>query len=105
MNVEFIAQIYDINSILIASYVPTNSTGRTYKFKGGEFLIEESIHIPDYLTNGEYRLKIDITQRNIEYLAIIPNMATLVKRDKISEYTGAELNNRNIGYIFIDEHK
>ena len=105
MNVEFIAQIYDINSVLIASYVPTNSSGRIYKFKSGEFSIEESIHLPDYLTNGEYRLKLDITQRNIEYLAIIPNMATLVKRDKISEFTGAEMNNRNIGYIFIDEHK
>lgn len=103
MNVEFIAQIYDVNSILIASYVPTNSTGRYYKFDNGEFLIKESINIPNSLTNGEYRLKLDITQRNIEYLAIIPNVATLVKRDKISKFTGAELNNRNIGYFFIDE--
>ncbi len=103
MNVEFIAQIYDVNSIMIASYVPTNSTGRYYKFDRGEFLIKESIFLPSSLTNGEYRLKLDITQRNIEYLAIIPNVATLVKRDKISKYTGAELNNRNIGYFFIDE--
>ena len=105
MNVEFIAQIYDVNSNLIASYVPTNSTGRYYKFEGGKFRIQESIHIPTSLTNGEYRLKLDITQRNIEYLAIIPNLVTLVKRDKISEFTGAELNNRNIGYFFIDEKK
>lgn len=105
MNVEFIAQIYDINSIMIASYVPTNSTGRYYKFEGGKFQMKESIYIPKSLTNGEYRLKLDITQRNIEYLAIIPNVATLVKRDKISDYTGAELNNRNIGYFFIDEKK
>ena len=103
MNVEFIAQIYDVNSILIASYVPTNSSGRIYKFEAGKFLIEESIVIPSFLTNGEYRLKIDITQRNIEYLAIIPNLATLIKRDKISDYTGAELTNKNTGYIFIDE--
>ena len=90
MNVEFIAQIYDVNSVLIASYIPTNSTGHYYKFEAGNFTIKETIQIPDSLTNGEYRLKIDITQRNIEYLAIIPNLATLVKRDKISEFTGAE---------------
>ena len=105
MNVEFIAQIYDTNSLLIASFVPTNSTGRLYKFESGKFLIEESIAIPSSLTNGEYRLKIDITQRNIEYLAIIPHLATLVKRDKISEFTGAELTNKNIGFFFIDEQK
>lgn len=103
MNVEFIAQIYDANSLLIASYVPTNSSGRIYKFENGKFSIEETIHIPSSLTNGEYRLKIDITQRNIEYLAIIPNLVTLVKRDKISVFTGTELNNKNSGYFFIDE--
>jgi len=105
MNVEFIAQIYDCNSILIASYVPTNSTGRYYKFDSGEFIIHELLSIPDTLTNGEYRLKIDLTLRNIEYLAIIPKLAIFVKKDKISKYTGAELTNMNIGYIFIDEQK
>ena len=103
MNVEFIAQIYDINMNLIASYVPTNSTGRYYKFNSGDFTIKEEIQIPNSLTNGEYILKIDITQRNIEYLAIIPKLAILTKRGKISKYTGAELTNKNIGYIFIDE--
>ena len=105
MNVEFIAQIYDCNSILIASYVPTNSSGRFYKFEAGKFVIKESIPIPEGLTNGEYRIKIDITQRNIEYLAIIPKLAIFEKRNKISKFTGAELTNKNVGYFFIDEAK
>ena len=105
MNIEFIAQIYDSNSVLIASYVPTNSTGRYYKFDTGDFSIRELIHLPESLTNGDYFLKIDITQRNIEYLAIIPKLTVLSKRSKISKFTGAELTNKNIGYFFIEEQK
>ncbi len=103
MNVEVIVQIYDKNSILIASYVPTNSSGRTYHFTPGSFVIDETIHIPDILTNGDYRIKVDITQRNIEYLAIIDNLLVFTKRSQISPFTGADLNNKNIGYMFLQE--
>lgn len=104
VNVQFILQVYDSNSVLIGTYSPM-TYGRVDIFHQGEYHISERIYIPEALTNGEYRLALILNQRGIETLAEIENLCTIIRRDCINEHVGIAMDHRNTGFIYLNGEK
>ena len=104
-NIEFIVRILDQNEILVASYNCTNVNGTIYHSENGFIAISEVIYIPEYLTNGEYTLQLHLTQRNINYLAQIPFLAKLVKRNYMSPFTYGLYSSTGTGYLVLNGEK
>ena len=65
------------------------------KVPKGKFHLSETIKLPDNMTNGEYRLQLEVTHPNIEYLAIIPNAVKLTLSDFISPTGNPLMYNQN----------
>lgn len=101
MTIQFIAMIYDKNAVKVGTYSTINN-GHVDNVSAGDFLLEESFSVPENLTNGEYRLRIELVQRNVEYLLIADNLCSIVKNSMISPYTGVEYTIQNTGYFAIN---
>ncbi len=98
-NVEFILRVLDKNELLVASYSCTNINGVTYHTSEGKLMMKEEVLFPNNLTNGEYKIQIHLAQRNINYLAQIPFVAKIIKRNYCSPHTGAMYSHSGCGFI------
>ena len=103
-NIEFIFRILDRNENLIASYNCTNVNGTIYHSPNGKFVMNETIIIPENISNGEYLVQIHLTQRNINYLAQIPFVAKMIKHNFTSPYTGGSYSMSGTGYLVLSGH-
>ena len=67
-RVEFEAQIYDENHVLLASYCPCHTLGRANSYQEGTFAIHECIMLPENITKGTFYIEVQLTDPNIAYL-------------------------------------
>lgn len=65
-------QLFDSNEILLGKFAPTLDAKDTYIIDPGSFSVEDSVHLPSNITNGDYFLQIELTHPKVEYLAVIP---------------------------------
>ena len=72
------AKVFDSQNILLAKYAPCLMKKEVPTMSKGLFTIEETIALPENMTNGEYRLQIELTHPNVKYLAVIPDAAKLL---------------------------
>ena len=89
------AKLYDSENVLLAKYAPILMTTEVPKVPKGAFKLEETIALPMNMTNGEYRLQVEVTHPNVQYLAVIPDAAKLVLSDYISPTGNSLMYNQN----------
>ena len=89
------AKIYDSQSVLLAKFAPVLMKTEVPKIHKGKFKLEETITLPNNMTNGEYRLQIEVTHPNVQYLAVIPDAAKLVLSDYITPTGNSLMYNQN----------
>lgn len=104
VNVQFILQLYDSNSVLIATYSPI-TFGRVDILHRGQYHLAERIFIPETITNGEYRLALVLNQRGFETLAETEKLCTIVRRDCINKHVGIAMDHRNTGLLYLNGEK
>ena len=89
------ARLYDYENVLLGKFAPALMRTEIAKVPKGKFHLSETIKLPDNMTNGEYRLQLEVTHPNIEYLAIIPNAVKLTLSDFISPTGNPLMYNQN----------
>jgi len=89
------AKIYDKESVLLAKFAPVLMKTNVPKLPKGKFAISEVVTLPDNMTNGEYRLQIEVTHPNVQYLAVISNAVKLVLSDYITPTGNSLMYNQN----------
>ena len=78
------AKLYDSQNVLLAKFAPILMKTEVPKTRKGKFRMEETITLPSNMTNGDYRLQIEVTHPNVQYLAVIPDAVKLEITDYIS---------------------
>ena len=89
------ARLYDYENVLLGKYAPALMRTEIAKVPKGKFHLHETIRLPENMTNGEYRLQLEVTHPNIEYLAIIPNAVKLSLSNFISPTGNSLMYNQN----------
>ena len=89
------AKIFDTESYLLAKFAPILMKTEVPKVSKGEFKLKETITLPDNMTNGEYRLQLEVTHPNVQYLAVIPDATKLVLSNYISPTGNSLMYNQN----------
>ncbi len=89
------AKLFDSQNVLLAKYAPILMKPDVPKIPKGKFKLEETITLPSNMTNGEYRLQIEVTHPNVQYLAVIPDAAKLVLSDYITPTGNSLMYNQN----------
>ncbi len=89
------AKLFDSQNVLLAKYAPILMKTDVPKIPKGKFKLEETITLPSNMTNGEYRLQIEVTHPNVQYLAVIPDAAKLVLSDYITPTGNSLMYNQN----------
>ena len=94
------AKVFDSESVLLAKFAPVLFKTVVPKTTKGSFKLKETITLPDNMTNGEYRLQLEVTHPNVQYLAVIPNAVKLVLSDYITP-TGNSLMYTQNGLLLL----
>lgn len=94
------AKVFDSESVLLAKFAPVLFKTVVSKTTKGSFKLKETITLPDNMTNGEYRLQLEVTHPNVQYLAVIPNAVKLVLSDYITP-TGNSLMYTQNGLLLL----
>ena len=94
------AKLYDSQNVLLAKFAPILMKTEVPKTRKGKFRMEETITLPSNMTNGDYRLQIEVTHPNVQYLAVIPNAVKLVLSDYITP-TGNSLMYTQNGLLLL----
>ena len=61
-------QLFDERHVLLASYCRCHTDGDIKHFKAGEFVIDETITLPEHLTAGNFYLSMQLTDPGVAYL-------------------------------------
>ena len=67
-RIEFEAQIFDENHVLLASYCPCHVLGRATSYNEGNFSIHECITLPENITKGTFYVEVQLTDPNVSIL-------------------------------------
>lgn len=94
------ATMFDNEKVMLAKYAPVLMKTIIPKVPKGKFKFEETITLPDNMSNGEYRLQIEVTHPNVQYLAVIPDAVKLVLSDYITP-TGNALMYNQTGLLLL----
>ena len=94
------AKLYDRESIMLAKFAPVLMKTDVPKTLKGKFKLAETITLPDNMANGEYRLQIELTHPNVQYLVVIPDAAKLILSDYITP-TGNPLMYNSTGMLLL----
>ena len=81
ISIAIEAKVFDSQNILLAKYAPVLMKKDVPKTPKGVFKLAETITLPDNMTNGEYRLQIEVTHPNVQYLAVVPDAVKLILSD------------------------
>ena len=68
-RVAFDALMYDDHQNLLASYTPSYKSMKMIELQEGEFVIEETIRLPENITSGDYYLSWFLTHPHVSYLS------------------------------------
>ena len=89
------AKIYDRESVLLAKFAPVLMKTEVPKQSKGKFRLNETIVLPDNMTNGEYRLQIEVTHPNVQYLVVISHAVKLILSDYFTPTGNSLMYNQN----------
>ena len=89
------ARLFDQENTLLGKYAPVLMKSEMVRIPQGSFVLHDTIHLPQNITNGEYNLQIEITHPNVQYMAIIPNAVKLNLTNFISPTGNPLMYNQN----------
>lgn len=89
------AKLFDRENVLLAKFAPILMKTEVPQIHKGKFKLEEIITLPENMTNGEYRLQIEVTHPNVQYLAVIPDAIKLILSDYITPTGNSLMYNQN----------
>ena len=92
--------LYDSNGVLLAKYAPALFCTDIEQKKAGAFLIDEVVCFPEDITNGEYRLEIDLTYPKVQYLVRVTD-SIILKVSGASAAYGNELKYSDNGFMVL----
>ena len=72
------AKIFDSETTLLAKFAPALMKTEVPKVLKGKFKLKEIITLPENMTNGEYRLQLEVANPDVQYLAVVPDAAKLL---------------------------
>lgn len=101
LNLSVEVWLYNKDEMHIASYSPTHWDGSVYSNTHGNFVIEEDVHLPSTLTNGDYYLNVRLQQMNVEEIAVIERVAEITVSQFISPVTGVSFNRSYFGDLIL----
>ena len=97
--IELEAQLYDEGHILLGSFCPCLLLGRGNRYKG-DFVINETIALPENITEGKYHLEFQLTQPNIEYHATTIRPIE-INTSGLDTMVGERLNYKHAGFVVL----
>jgi len=77
-NLDLETYLYSDNEILIAKKKPAQYNGKTLLVDNDDFILKDTIRLPDGLTNGTYYLKWDLTHPMVECFASTRKLVKLI---------------------------
>ena len=95
IHISIEARVYDNQNNLLAKFAPVLMKTEVPLVSKGVFKLKETIILPDNMTNGEYRLQLEVTHPNVQYLVVIPDAVKLVLYDYISPTGNSLMYNQN----------
>ena len=95
IHIAIEARVFDSQSVLLAKFAPILMKTEVPKISKGKFKLEEKITLPGNMTNGEYRLQIEVTHPNVQYLVVIPDAVKLVLSNYITPTGNSLMYNQN----------
>ena len=98
-RLEFEAQIYDFNNVLLASFCPGHLNGEYKMYEMGDFYLNEIITLPKNMTKGEFYLHFQITDPNIAFL-LSNNIPIKILTDGVVGKSGRNFE-YNRGFIIL----
>jgi lipopolysaccharide transport system ATP-binding protein len=100
MYLAFEAKLYDNNGILLGMYSPGHVLGIVNRFDIGDFELEYKIKMPMNMTKGEFFLKIDLSQPNVEYLVRFTRQIKILSSGIIGS-TGLSFDYNGCGFLML----
>ncbi len=95
--IEVEAQIYDEGHILLGSYCPCHVLSRGNRYEG-DFIINETIHIPQNITKGKYYLEMQLSHPNISF-HMTTNTPIELNTAGIDTVVGERLSYKHAGFL------
>jgi lipopolysaccharide transport system ATP-binding protein len=95
IHIAIEAKLFDSQNVLLAKFAPILMKTEVPKMPKGKFKLEETVTLPSNMTNGEYRMQIEVTHPNVQYLAVIPDAAKLVLSEYITPTGNSLMYNQN----------
>ena len=95
IHIAIEAKVFDSQNILLAKFAPILMKTEVPKTPKGAFKLKETVVLPNNMTNGEFRLQIEVTHPNVQYLAVVPDAVKLVLSDYISPTGNSLMYNQN----------
>lgn len=99
-RLEFEAQFFDSNNILLATYCPGHTYGSYKMYKMGNFTLSESIKLPDNMTKGDFFMQVQLTDPNVAYLAEL-KMPIKIKTEGFIGESGISFQYRDRGLLIL----
>ena len=101
-RLEFEAQIYDSNNILLASYCPGHNKGVYKIYNSGNFVINEIIELPINITKGDFYISIQLTEPNVMYLCTL-NTPIRISTEGMVSAAGKSFEYKERGFLMLND--
>lgn len=95
-------RIFNIENILIFIYAPSHVDGKLTHVNKGHFDFEETIELPQNMTNGTFLMEINLSYPNVETYMSIKNI--VFEKNNFSTKSGRSLSYKDSGFIILKKH-
>ncbi|MDR2948395.1 MAG: ABC transporter ATP-binding protein [Prevotella sp.] len=93
--------LYDYRKVRLGVFSPGHIKAENERYEKGHFKIEETIHLPQNMTKGNFFLGISLHQPNIELFLNIPDFVKIISKGKIG-ITGLEFEYKDNGFLILE---
>ena len=99
--IEFEAQLYDDNHVLLATYCPCHQFGRANHYAPGAFVLKESLHLPRNMSKGVFYLDFQLSHPNVFYHMTMKQPIRIVSNGIVTP-SGSRLEYKRAGFLILE---
>ena len=99
--IEFEAQLYDDNHVLLATYCPCHQVGRANHYAPGAFVLKESLHLPRNMSKGVFYLDFQLSHPNVFYHMTMKQPIRIVSNGIVTP-SGSRLEYKRAGFLILE---
>jgi lipopolysaccharide transport system ATP-binding protein len=93
--------VYDENDTRVATFDPAYLKSETPLYEEGDFVIEEKIVFPQYISKADYFLDLYLLYPNVEYLLCAPRCLKLQVHGFVAAH-GSVADSKAVGFYFLE---